>query len=291
MIRKAAVVAVLFFLAVSWQPAVATPKLKIVTTLFPLYDMARQIGAERAEVSLLLPPGVEPHSFEPKFGDIARINQADIFIYTGRLMEPWVEALLKGTVNKNLIVIEAGRGIKLYANDPHIWLDFDKAKIMVRNIAWAFKTKDGGNKRTYEQNAAVYERKLSALDASFRRELAKCRVRQIVYGGHYAFGYLARRYGLQYLAAQGLSPDAEPTVDDLARLIKQIRREKIKYIFYEELASPRIAETIAGETGARLLLLNAGHNVTRDQLKNGTTFFDILQGDLDNLKIGLECRE
>ena len=291
MIRPAAILAALFFLAVSVQPAAAAPKLRVITTLFPIYDMARQIGADKADVSLLLPPGVEPHSFEPKFGDIVRINRADVFIYTGPLMEPWVADLLKGTVNKDLVVIEAGRGVKIVGHDPHIWLDFDNAKIMVRNIAGAFETRDGGNERTYEQNAAVYERKLSALDESFRLGLGHCRVRQIVYGGHYAFGYLARRYGLKYLAAQGLSPDAEPTVDDLTRLVKQIRREKIKSIFYEELTSPKIAETIAGETGARLLLLNGGHNVTRDQLKNGITFFDILQADLNNLELGMECKE
>jgi zinc transport system substrate-binding protein len=291
MIRRALAFALLFFLAVSCRPAAAAPKLKVITTLFPIYDMARQIGADKADVSLLLPPGVEPHSFEPKFGDIVRINRADIFIYTGPLMEPWAADLLKGITNKNLIVIEAGRGVKIVGRDPHIWMDFDNAKIMVGNIAGAFEAKDEANKKAYEQKATAYEQKLSALDGAFRRGLGQCRVRQIVYGGHYAFGYLARRYGLKYLAAQGLSPDAEPTADDLARLVKQIRQEKIKYIFYEELTSPKIAETIANETGARLLLLNGGHNVTRDQLKNGTTFFDILQADLNNLELGMECKE
>ena len=87
-----------------------------------------------------------------------------------------------------------------------------------------------------------------------------------------------------------MSPDAEPTAQDLARLVEQIRKDKVKYVFYEELTSPKIAQTIAGETDAKLLLLNAAHNVTKDQLEQGLTFFDILRANLANLKTGLECR-
>ena len=112
----------------------------------------------------------------------------------------------------------------------------------------------------------------------------------IVYGGHYAFGYLAKRYGLRYLAAQGVAPDAEPTAKDLVRLIEQIKKNNIRYVFYEELTSPKIAETIARETNAKILLLNAAHNVTKDQFERGVSLFEILNTDLEQLKIGLECQ-
>lgn len=284
------------------QKNIDAGKIKIVTTLFPLYDMARSIGADKAAVSLLVPPGMEPHVFEPKPSDILKINQADCFVYTGRFMEPWAEDIIKGVVNKNLIVVDASKGTRMIpavfhdrdeprgALDPHIWLDFDNAKIMVKNIAEALAATDPADKAFFRQKAADYNKQLTELDASFRTVLSTCKRREIVYGGHYAFGYLARRYNLKYLAAQGVSPDAEPTAKDLARLVEQIKKDKIHYVFYEELTSPKIAETIAGETYAKLLLLNAAHNLTRDQFERGVSFFDILHADLENLKIGLECR-
>lgn len=277
-------------------------RIKIVTTLFPLYDMAKEIGADKAAVSLLVPPGVEPHTFEPKPSDIIKINEADIFVYTGRFMEPWAEDIIQGAVNKNIIAVDASKGTRMMrvvfpdkdepsgAFDPHIWLDFDNAKTMVKNIADALEARDPADKAFFKQRADDYNKRLIELDAAFRKTLGACKRKELVYGGHYAFGYLAQRYGFRYLAAQGVSPDAEPTAKDLAQLVEQIKKDKIHYVFYEELTSPKIAETIARETHAKLLLLNAAHNVTKDQLQRGVSFFEILHADLENLKIGLECR-
>jgi len=282
-------------------PAGSARKLKVVATLFPLYDMAFAIGGANTEVSLLLPPGVEPHSFDPKPGDMARINQADVFIYTGALMEPWAEDLLKSVSNKDLLAVNAGRAAGFGVRgaglgedgrheDPHIWLDFDNARLMARHIAAALEEKDPSNSAVYRKAATAYDGRLAALDAAYKTGLSSCRTKEIVYGGHYAFAYLARRYGLRYFAAQGLSPDAEPTARDLAALVDQIRKDKIKFVFYEELTSPRIAETLAAETGAKMLMLSAAHNISKDQLLRGVSFFDILQNDLDSLREGLECR-
>lgn len=284
------------------KTADSSNKLQVITTLFPLYDMAKNIGGERADVSQLLPPGVEPHSFEPKPSDIIRINEADIFVYTGKFMEPWVEDILKSVTNKKLIIVDASQGTKMIAGvfhdedepagsmDPHIWLDLDNAQAMTANIEKAFIEADGANISFYQQKADSYKNKLASLDLEYKKTLAACRIKQVVYGGHYAFGYLANRYGLEYLAAQGVSPDAEPTASGLASLVEQIRKNDVRYVFYEELSSPKIAETIAQETDAKLLLLNAAHNLTKDQFDSGTSFFDILSYDLDNLKIGLECK-
>jgi len=264
--------------------------------------MVRSIGADQAEVTLLLPPGAEAHSFEPKPSDIVKVGEADVFVYTGKFMEPWAAGVVEAAGSGRLIVVDASRGTKMIPGvfhdvdeppgslDPHIWLDFDNAKQMVRNIVDALETKDSANRALYERRAGDYSRELTTLDSAYRTTLASCTTREIVYGGHYAFGYMAARYGLKYFAAQGVSPDAEPTAQDLARLVEQIKKDKVKYVFYEELTSPKIAQTIAGETDAKLLLLNAAHNVTKDQLEQGLTFFDILRADLANLKIGLECR-
>ena len=281
---------------------IESKKITIVTTLFPLYDFAKKIGRDKVDVSLLLPPGVEPHTFEPKPTDIVRINEADIFVFTGKFMEPWAEDIIKGVVNKNLIVVDASKGTRMIpavfhdehepagSLDPHIWLDFDNAKIMVNNIQEALAAKAPADKAFFKQKADEYNKRLIELDTAFRKTLDTCRSREIVYGGHYAFGYLAKRYGLRYFAAQGVSPDAEPTAKDMVQLVEQIKKNNIKYVFYEELTSPKIAETIARETGAKLLLLNAAHNLSKDQFERGVSFIEILNADLENLKIGLECR-
>lgn len=280
---------------------VPSHKIRVVTTLFPLYDFAKNIGKEKLDVSLLLPPGVEAHSFEPKPSDLVKVNEADVFVYTGKFMEPWAEDIVKSVTNKNLIIVNASQGVQMIpgvfhgANepsgtlDPHIWLDLDNAKIMVGNILHALETKDSTNIVSYKQNADAYSKKLTDLDSSFRTSLALCRGKEIVYGGHYAFGYLAHRYALKYMAAQGFSPDAEPTAKDLSMLVEQIRKDKIRYVFYEELTSPKIAETIASETSTKLLLLNAAHNVTKDQFVQGAAFLDIMKSNLNNLKVGLGC--
>lgn len=279
----------------------AKQKVNVITTLFPLYDMAKHIGGDKAEVFLLLPPGVEAHSFEPKPGDLVKINKADVFIYTGRFMEPWAEKIIRGTTNKKLVIVDASQGTRMIqgvfhdadepvgSHDPHIWLDFDNAKIMARNISTALEAKDANQKAFFGKNLEKYSTKLSQLDSEYQAALVTCKSKEIVYGGHYAFGYLANRYGLKYRAAQGFAPDAEPTAKNMANLVEQIKKDKVKYIFYEELTSPKIAETLSNETKAKMLLLNAAHNLSKDQFNQGVSFFDILENDLDNLKTGLEC--
>jgi zinc transport system substrate-binding protein len=292
----------LFFAAnFSRSPKNISQNLVVVTSSFPLYDFARAIGGDKVKVSLLLPPGVEAHSFEPKPSDIAKINTANIFIYTGEFMEPWAQDIIQGANNKNLKVVNASEGITLIpsvfqdadepagSQDPHIWLDFDNDKKIVASIAAALVAQDSANAAYYQQQANAYEAQLTALDDKYQTALSSCAARKIVYGGHYAFGYLAKRYNLEYFAAQGVSPDAEPSAQDLINLVTQIKDNDIEYVFYEELTTPKIAETIAQETSVELLLLSAAHNVSRDDLAAGKTFLQIMEANLANLKIGLQC--
>lgn len=286
------------------NPVIGTKKIKIVTTLYPLYDFAKKIGQDKAEVTLLLPPNVSAHNFEPKPSDIVKINQADIFIYTGRFMEPWAEKIIKSISNKNLVVVDASIGIKLMSaiyhdedepigsTDPHIWLDFNNDKTIIQTITHSIVEKDKVNAGYYMKNADLYKAELSALDKNYIKSLSSCKSNEIIYAGHYAFGYMADQYDLKYVAAQGVSPDAEPTPKDLIHLIKQIKKNKIKYIFYDNLSSPKIALTLSKETHTSLLHLNPAHNISKkDYLNNKTSFLSIMQDNLDNLKIGLECSQ
>ncbi|HSW64817.1 MAG TPA: zinc ABC transporter substrate-binding protein [Dissulfurispiraceae bacterium] len=299
-------------------PTPAAPKVKVVTTLFPLYDFARSIGGDKAEILLLLPPGAEAHSFEPKPSDVAHLAKADIFVYTNKYMEPWAEKMVKGASSSTLAIIDTSVGIRLAESadeherqhehgvkdrkddraeehghgkvDPHIWLDFRNAVKMIDAIRDGFVQKDAAHKEHYMRRADELKVRLEALDAEYAAMLATCKKKTLVSGGHFAFGYLAKRYDLKYTSAYGFSPSAEPSPRDLIRLSRLIRKQGVRYLFHEELIEPRIAETIARETGAELLLLHGAHNISRTDFDRGVTFLHLMERNFESLRKGLECR-
>ncbi len=283
------------------------PHLKVITTLFPLQEFARSVGGAKAQVDLLLPPGAEPHNWEPKPSDVNRIKQADFFIYIGRAMEPWAGDLLKAVSTGRLRVLEAGRvappepqdshpgkhthiadahGEK---KDPHIWLDFSIDIKILEMIAAAFSEKDPAQAAHYRSNASAYEAKLADLDQKYRSSLSSCRQRQMILGGHSAFGYLAQRYGLRQMALYGISPNAEPTPKKLAEVVQAAKNQRVKFIFFESLMNPKLAQVLAKEAGIGTLNLYDGANVTKDQLQKKTTFLELMEKNLANLRRGLEC--
>jgi zinc transport system substrate-binding protein len=302
-------------------PVPTQKRVKVVTTLFPLYDFARAIGGDKADVTLLLPPGVEAHNFEPKPEDVVRINTSDLFVFTNEYMEPWAVKFGKNAAEKPLTVVDASRGATFLpagdgegpegghedhgkvgdehqaegrhhhygGMDPHLWLDFANARIMVDNIAAGMALKDPANRDFYMKNAARYNDELKKLDEEFKAGLATCRKRVFLHGGHYAFGYLAHRYGLRYQSASAVNADAEPTPARLIDLVKQMKANGLQYVFSEELISPRSAEIISTESGASILMLHGAHNISRDDLARGATFISLMRKNLENLRIGLQC--
>ncbi len=283
-------------------------RLRIVATIFPLYDFARAIGGESVSVQLLLPPGVEAHSFEPKPEDIVRVSKADLFVYTNAEMEPWGESLFRGVEGgKAPQRVEAGAGARYldarggdepdahghsasHGRDPHIWLDIANAGIMVDNIAAAMAARAPAKRELFMANAAAYKKRLEELDSRFRNGLAVCRTREFIHGGHFAFAYLARRYNLTYLSAYGITADSEPSPRRMMELVRTVREHGLKAVFFEELLAPRVAETVAGETGAQLIRLHGIHNVSRQELDRGVTYLGLMEENLANLRKGLECR-
>jgi len=288
-------------------------RLQVVTTLFPLYDFARTIAGDRAEVTMLLPPGMEPHSFEPKPNDIIRISKAGLFIYTNRYMEPWAETILKGIDRQRLRVVDAGQGVHYLqvsaaeghgdaghgshgtdgaaaVMDPHIWLDFGNAALMVDTILAGFVAADPPNADYYRAHAAELKGRLEALDRRFRAGLASCATRTFLHGGHYTFGYLARRYSLEYRSLSGLSSESEPSAARMADMVRRIRSAGVRYLFAEELLSPRLTETLANEAGVAVLKLHGAHNLGKDDVQRGAGFIALMEQNLSNLQKGLACR-
>ncbi len=280
--------------------------LQVVTTLFPLYDFARTIAGDKAQVTMLLPPGVEPHTFEPKPEDMIRISRAGLFIYTSPYMEPWAEKIVTGIDSKNLRVVNAGQRVAYRSGvpedehgshhnpagmDPHFWLDFTNAALMVDAILDGFIAADPGNEPSYRRNAEQLKTRLVQLDERFRKGLSSCTTRKLLHGGHYTFGYLARRYDLDYHALSGISSDSEPSAERMTTLVKQIRSSGSKYLFAEELLSPRLTETLAQEAGVGVLMLHGAHNLSRDDMSKNASFFDLMTRNLEQLQKGLQCRE
>ncbi|WP_018133014.1 metal ABC transporter substrate-binding protein [Effusibacillus pohliae] len=288
-------------------------KLQVVASFYPLADFAKNVGKDLADVRNLVPPGVEPHDWEPKPNDMKTISQANVFIYNGAGFEPWIDKVLASVDQSKLVVVDASGGIDLLKSqeqdvhgqdeqkneqkqdqhpdahehrhgeyDPHIWLDPVNAQKQVQQIAEAFAKADPQHKDQYEKNAKEYISQLQALDNEYKTELAKVKRKDIV-TTHAAFGYLAHRYGLHQLPIMGLAPDAEPTPKAMAEIVKEAREHDVKYIFFETLVSPKVADTIAKEVGAQTLVLNPIEGLTEEELNKGENYISKMKENLQNL--------
>jgi len=291
------------------HPAPAPSKPVVVTTLYPLYEFARQLAGERMEVQLLLPPGVEPHHFEPTPDDLARIHRAALFVYIGPFLEPWAERVIAGVDRQKVRVVAAAEQVKLLpapshsgerhnhhrhgghaTHDPHVWLDFVADQAMVTTLLDALVAVDPAGAEQYRQRASELNQQLAGLDQRYRNGLADCDSRVLLHGGHAAFGYLAHRYGLTYQAAAGVTAELEATPQRLAHLVQQVRQYQVKAVFMEQLDSPRVADTLASETGASVRRLHGAHNVGKDERQRGVTFIGLMEENLTQLQAGLGCR-
>lgn len=279
-----------------------TGKIKVVATVYPVYEFVKQVGGDKVDVVMLIPPGAEPHDWEPTAKDITRIKDAKIFAYHGVGFEP-VEKLLTKDVLGTTVPVQVSKGIpKLtesqdvnehkdskhgHEGDSHMWLDPLIAQQEVNNILAAFIAVDEKNAPYYKENAENFNKQLVALDQEYKKTLGNVARKDIV-TSHEAFGYLAAQYGLHQVGIMGLSPDAEPTPDKMAEITKFCREHQVKYIFFETLASPKLAQTVAQETGAELLVLNPIENLTEEEMKEGKNYLSIMKDNLRNLEKALK---
>ena len=293
-------------LAVATLGAAPAPKkLRIMATVFPLREFAAAVAGGRAETTLLLPPGAGVHTWQPRPEDIIRLSACDLLVYIGSGLEPWLPDLLKAFPPGRIRALEAAAGLAVAgaaeneeaghdhehgALDPHVWLDFSLDVRIVDRIATELGRLDPAGGPEFAANAERLKARLKKLDAEFAAGLSGCRGKDIVLAGHNAFGYLARRYGLVQTALYGLSPDAQPKPKDLMAAVDLCRRQGIKAIFFENSVPPDLSKTLAREIGGRVLTLQAGHNLTRDQQAKGVGFFELMEENLAALKDGLGCR-
>ena len=261
----------------------------VVTSGYVPYTLAKQLSGGLLPVEMLLPPGAEPHSFEPSPGSMVAVHNARAFVYVSDELEPWAKDVL-GAVGKTTQVVNLSRAVAP-SQDPHVWMDFGAAVDMARALARVFGELDPGNASVYEKNLKQFEQEVAVLDMDFARALSSCESREVVHIGHLAFGALAKRYHLSLTALAGTSHDGEHSAQKLIDLIKHIRTRQIKSLFTEEAVSPRLAQTVAAETGAQIFPLYTIEDISKDDFAGGVTYAELMRRNLDSLQQGLLCKK
>ena len=302
-------------------------KLKVAATLFPYYDFVRQVAGDQVELSLVIPAGMDSHSFEPTPKDIRIMQEADVIIANGGAMEHWVDQVVDSFDREDQTVVimmdhvdaveeeivegmehsDEGHGhVHVHEDgeedghleedesqyeieyDEHIWTSPVNAMRMVDVIAETLTERDPDHGAMYQAGAAAYLEELERLDKEFREVRDSAVHDMIVMGDKFPLRYFADAYGLRYRAAfSGCSSDTEPSARTIAYLIDKVKEEGLPVIYYLELSSHRVAEIIGEETGAVPLLFHSCHNVTRRQFEEGVTYLELMEQNVKNLREGL----
>jgi zinc transport system substrate-binding protein len=269
-------------------------KIQTISSFYPLYEFAQQVGQDKVDVKLLVPEGVEPHDWEPTIQDVHQIQKSDIVIINGLGFENWVESL--DEMNYQGVVVDTSDGIILNeilddddnhesehaheSGDPHVWLNPVLAKAQVQNIADAFSKSDSQNRNYYQKNAQSYMIKLDELDSKIRNDLSDCKSDFIAF--HDAFSYFANEYNLhQHTIIASSDPHGEPTAQTLENVINTARELNLKVIFTEDTVDPRISNVVANEIGGKTLVLSPL------EISGDGDYISRMIVNLDNLKEAL----
>ena len=290
-------------------------RLCVVTTIFPYYDFVRQIAGDRVKLKLVVPAGMDSHSFEPTPADMIAMQEADVLVCNGGEMEQWVSRVLDSLDTSHMKILtmmdyvdvleeEHVEGMEdadhhgaedadghemLIEYDEHIWTSPVNAQAIVRILNQALKEAAPGESDRFEAGAQAYLKELEDLDGQFRQAVDNGRLHMFVVADKFPFRYFADEYGLSYRAAfSGCSGDTEPSARTIAYLIDKVKADRIPAVYYLELSSHRTAEIISEETGAKPLLLHSCHNVTRKQFDEGVTYLQLMRRNVENLRRGLE---
>ena len=277
-----------------------------MATVFAPYDFARQLVGERGEVTLLLPPGSEAHSYEPSPKDIIEIQNCDLFIYVGGVSDAWVSDVLESVGGEvrtvtlmdcvELLEEEHVEGMEVDEDehegeieyDEHVWTSPRNAELICEKIAAALCEVDPEGAEEYGTALESYCAQLDELDAAFT-EVVENGVRDtVVFGDRFPLLYFAKAYGLNYYAAwPGCADEAEPSAATVTFLIDKVKAEGIPVVFHIELSNEDMADTICNETGAKKMLFSACHNVTRAQFDAGVTYLELMWQNVDALREAL----
>lgn len=274
-------------------------KLQIVCTSFPAYDFAREIAGDRAELTLLIKPGSEVHSYEPTPKDMIRIQESDLFICNGGESEQWAETLITPKLNTIYMmdcvdtVEESADGIYNAEDgepelDEHVWTSPLNAIKISEEICNALCKLDTDNAEAYKTNFTAYKAQLMALDREFRQVIKNSGKHTLVFADRFPMRYFALEYGLDcYAAFPGCSSETEPSAKTVAYLIDRVREDKIPAVLYMEFSNQKMADVICEDTGCRKLPFYSAHSVSAEQFEQGVSYLDLMRIDLNSLKEAL----
>ena len=321
--KKSLIYLIILCLALSLCACGETPAesggegLDIVCTLFPAYDFAREIAGEKANVTLLVPPGSEAHSFEPTPQDIIRIENCDLLICNGGESEAWLEEILAGREKDipSLVMMdcvdaleeETKEGMQGVSHDheheehdgheehgheeeydEHVWTSPVNASLIVSALCERLCAIDPENSGFYRENTGRYQAELQKLDAAFRETVKNGKFDTLIFADRFPVRYFVEEYGLDYYAAfPGCADDTEPSAKTVAFLIDKVRDEDIPAVLFIEFSNEKMADVICEDTGCEKLLFHSCHNVSADQLNAGTSYLELMRGNLESLKEAL----
>jgi zinc transport system substrate-binding protein len=294
--------AAVFMLFTTFSYAKDTNKKPLIAaSTFSLYDIAKNIAKDSAEVFMILPAGVSAHDYEPTPKDIIKISNSDLVLYSGAGLEPWVKGFSFKKRNIDMSKFVKLREVEEDEHedehhhhsdgkaDPHYWQDIENMILSSHKITKELSELFPQNKEVYAKNRDAYIVTLQALDEEYKKRLSSCKSDTIIVN-HNAFSYLAARYGFHTAPLSGLSPEAEPNAKTMIKLINFIKKHKVNTIFYENFASDKAMKNIAKEAKVDAKILHPLGNITADEAKEKLTYEDIMRQNLQKISSALECR-
>jgi zinc transport system substrate-binding protein len=270
--------------------------LTVLATFYPLYDFAQNVGGNKVNVSLLVPETVDVHEFEPTPSSIAEVASANVLIYNGAGLEPWIGDVVSAADNPNLIQVDSSNGIQFLpvpaafqkdnrTVDPHIWLDPLDAKQQVNNILQGLIKADPADSQYFTQNANAYDTQLDNLNALAINATTNTATKVFI-TFHEAFAYFAHQYNVTQLSISGPFEE-EPTPTDIQNVITAINQNHLKYVGYESLENPAISQSIGSQTNATLINMNPIEGLTAAQKTAGDTYIILMKQDIANIHLAL----
>ena len=286
-------------------------KISVVTTIFPQYDFARQIGGDKIELTMLVTPGGESHAYEPTPQDMVKVKNCDVFICVGGESDVWANSILDAIDTKDIQVVSMMDCVQTVEEehkegmeeehehdencdheeveyDEHVWTSPKNAMAISKTIGEACIAADSANADYYSQSLESYLAELEALDSDFKDVVDNAARKTLIFGDRFPFRYFVESYGLDYYAAfPGCSTETDVSASVMSFLINKVKDENVPVVYYIEFSARKIADTICDETGAEALLFHSCHTVSKEDFENGATYVSLMRENLENLKKGL----
>jgi zinc transport system substrate-binding protein len=274
----------------------SSSRVQVLATFYPLLDFAQNVGGDKVNVSLLVPETVDVHEFEPTPSSIAAVASANVLVYNGAGLEPWIQDVVTAAGNPNLVQVDSSQNITLLpvpaefqknnqTIDPHIWLDPLNAKQQVYNILQGLIKADPADAQYFTQNANAYDAQLDNLNSLAINATTNTATKVFV-TFHEAFAYFAKQYNVTQLSISGPFEE-EPTPSDIQNVITTINQNHLKYVGYESLENPAISQSISSQTNATLIEMNPIEGLTTQEKAAGDNYISLMQQDITNIGLAL----